>query len=51
MTLADVVDAYGDGRGFDWFFETAVSSVTIKHAFYLAANKGHMPFIGSIRFL
>lgn len=46
-SLADAVQMYGEGRGFDWVFETAGSSVTLKNAFYLAANKGHVSYIGT----
>ncbi len=47
MSLADAVERYGDGRGFDWVFETAGSSVTLKNAVYLAANKGRVSYIGT----
>ena len=47
MTLDEAIEAYGDGRGFDWVFETAGSSVTLKNAFRLAANKGNVSFIGT----
>ena len=47
MSLDVAIEAYGDGRGFDWVFETAGSSVTLKNAFYLAANKGAVSFIGT----
>lgn len=35
------------GRGFDYVFETAGSTVTMKMAFELAANKSHLCFVGT----
>lgn len=35
------------GRGFDYVFETAGNTVTMKMAFELAANKAHLCFVGT----
>lgn len=35
------------GRGFDYVFETAGNTITMKMAFELAANKAHLCFIGT----
>ncbi|MBU3875386.1 galactitol-1-phosphate 5-dehydrogenase [Faecalicatena sp. AGMB00832] len=35
------------GRGFDYVFETAGNTVTMKMAFELAANKAHVCFVGT----
>lgn len=36
-----------EGRGFDYVFETAGNTVTMKMAFELAANKAHVCFVGT----
>ena len=36
-----------DGHGYDYVFETAGSTVTMKYAFRLAANKSHICFVGT----
>lgn len=36
-----------DGRGFDYVFETAGNTVTMKMAFALAANKANVCFVGT----
>lgn len=36
-----------DGKGFDYVFETAGNTVTMKMAFELAANKAHVCFVGT----
>lgn len=36
-----------NGRGFDYVFETAGNTITMKMAFELAANKAHVCFIGT----
>ena len=36
-----------DGRGFDYVFETAGNTITMKMAFELAANKAHVCFVGT----
>jgi len=36
-----------NGQGFDYVFETAGVTITMKMAFSLAANKGHVCFIGT----
>lgn len=35
------------GRGFDYVFETAGNTITMKMAFELAANKAHICFVGT----
>ncbi len=35
------------GRGFDYVFETAGNTITMKMAFELAANKSHVCFVGT----
>ena len=47
LSLEEAKTLYTDGKGFDWVFETAGSSVTLKHAFVLAGNGGHVCFIGT----
>ena len=47
MSLTQAMNVYTDGQGFDWVFETAGSSVTLKNAFTLTANRGHASFIGT----
>lgn len=39
--------ALTDGRGFDYVFETCGAPATIKMAYDLAGNKGHVTFIGT----
>lgn len=39
--------ALTDGKGYDYIFETAGNTVTMKMAFGLAANKAHVCFIGT----
>lgn len=39
--------AFTGGRGFDYVFETAGNTVTMKMAFQLAANKAHVCFVGT----
>lgn len=39
--------AVTDGRGFDYIYETAGNTITMKMAFELAANKAHICFIGT----
>lgn len=36
-----------DGKGYDYVFETAGNTVTMKMAFELAANKAHVCFVGT----
>lgn len=36
-----------EGRGYDYVFETAGATATMKYAFKLAANKAHVCFIGT----
>ena len=36
-----------EGRGFDYIYETAGNTVTMKMAFRLAANKAQVCFIGT----
>lgn len=36
-----------NGKGYDYIFETAGSTITMKYAFELAANKAHICFIGT----
>ena len=43
----DEVDAFTGGRGFDYVFETAGNTITMKMAFRLAANRAHVCFIGT----
>jgi len=43
----DRVQAITGGRGFDYVYETAGNTVTMKMAFRLAANKGQVCFIGT----
>jgi len=43
----DEVNALTDGKGFDYLFETAGNTVTMKMAFKLAANKAQICFIGT----
>ncbi len=39
--------ALTEGKGFDYVFETAGNTVTMKMAFALAANKAHVCFVGT----
>ena len=39
--------ALTDGRGFDYVFETAGNTITMKMAFQLAANKANVCFVGT----
>ena len=39
--------ALTDGRGFDYVFETAGNTITMKMAFELAANKAEICFVGT----
>lgn len=39
--------ALTDGKGFDYVFETAGNTITMKMAFELAANKAHVCFVGT----
>lgn len=41
------VDSITEGRGYDFVFETAGSSQTIKQCFEIAANKSHVCMIGT----
>lgn len=41
------VDKATDGRGFDYVYETAGNTITMKMAFTLAANKAQVCFIGT----
>lgn len=43
----DVVNEITDGRGFDYVYETAGNTITMKLAFKLAANKAQVCFIGT----
>lgn len=43
----DQVKEITDGRGFDYIYETAGNTVTMKMAFRLAANKAQVCFIGT----
>lgn len=43
----DQVKELTDGRGFDYIYETAGNTVTMKMAFHLAANKAEVCFIGT----
>ena len=43
----DQAMAITDGRGFDYVFETAGNTITMKMAFSLAANKANVCFIGT----
>ena len=43
----DEVNAITDGRGFDYIYETAGNTITMKMAFKLAANKAQVCFIGT----
>ena len=43
----DQAMALTDGRGFDYVFETAGNTITMKMAFQLAANKAHVCFVGT----
>ena len=43
----DMAMSLTDGRGFDYVFETAGVTVTMKMAYKLAANKAHVCFIGT----
>ncbi len=43
----DEVDRLTDGRGFDYVYETAGNTITMKLAFKLAANKAQVCFIGT----
>ncbi len=43
----DEVAAITDGRGFDYVYETAGNTITMKLAFRLAANKAQVCFIGT----
>lgn len=43
----DRVDEITDGRGFDYVYETAGNTITMKLAFKLAANKAQVCFIGT----
>lgn len=43
----DEVDRFTNGRGFDYVFETAGNTITMKMAFKLAANRAHVCFIGT----
>ena len=45
----DKVNAVTEGRGFDYIYETAGNTVTMKLAFELAANKAQVCFIGTPR--
>jgi L-iditol 2-dehydrogenase len=41
------VDAITEGRGFDYIYETAGNTITMKLAFALAANRAQVCFIGT----
>lgn len=43
----DKVNEITDGRGFDYVYETAGNTITMKLAFKLAANKAQVCFIGT----
>ncbi len=43
----DQAMAITDGKGFDYVFETAGNTITMKMAYPLAANKSHICFIGT----
>lgn len=43
----DEAKALTDGKGYDYVFETAGNTVTIKMAFELAANKAHVCMVGT----
>lgn len=43
----DQAMALTDGRGFDYVFETAGNTITMKMAFELAANKANLCFVGT----
>lgn len=43
----DQAMALTDGRGFDYVFETAGNTITMKMAFQLAANKANVCFVGT----
>jgi L-iditol 2-dehydrogenase len=43
----DRVDEITDGKGFDYVYETAGNTITMKMAFKLAANKAGVCFIGT----
>lgn len=43
----DRAKAYTDGRGFDYIYETAGNTATMKMAFKLVGNKGGVCFIGT----
>ena len=43
----DRVDEITDGKGFDYVYETAGNTITMKMAFKLAANKAGLCFIGT----
>ncbi len=43
----DEVNEITDGRGFDYIYETAGNTITMKMAFKLAANKAQVCFIGT----
>lgn len=44
--MTQAMDITG-GRGFDYVFETAGNTITMKMAFSLAANKAHVCFVGT----
>ncbi|MBR2530581.1 MAG: zinc-binding dehydrogenase, partial [Lachnospiraceae bacterium] len=43
----DEVSSITDGKGFDYVYETAGNTITMKMAFKLAANKAQVCFIGT----
>lgn len=43
----DIVNEVTDGRGFDYVYETAGNTITMKLAFKLAGNKAQVCFIGT----
>lgn len=43
----DEVNKITDGKGFDYIYETAGNTITMKQAFSLAANKAQICFIGT----
>jgi L-iditol 2-dehydrogenase len=43
----DKAKSYTDGRGFDYIYETAGNTITMKMAFELVANKGSVCLIGT----
>lgn len=43
----DTAMAYTDGRGYDYVYETAGNTITMKMAYRLAANKAQLCFIGT----